>query len=197
MDDVERKPALGYTLPSQMGPRVFNKQVWCLSGWLSCIQHLVGGRRVLGGEAEQRLERGHRRASAVEPENELVDVVRQVFRAHAVVGSRQPGLEVREGPVDAREQPGGLLRIADRGRSMIVGGCAATRSLTSRRSTPCCRVAPRPRRTGPADAADRSSRTASRMRPEPRPRTSTTPTTIALLPSRWRPPRRPSSTPPT
>ncbi len=67
---------------------------YCLSGWLSRIQHLVGGRGVLGGEAEQRLECGHRRASAIEPEDELVDVVGQMFRADAVVRSPQPRLQV-------------------------------------------------------------------------------------------------------
>ena len=30
---------------------------------------------MLGGEAEQRLKRRHRHASAIEPEDELVDVV--------------------------------------------------------------------------------------------------------------------------
>ena len=47
------------------------------------------------------------------------------------------------------------------------------------------------------DAAERSSTTASRMRPEPRPRTSTAPTTMDLALSRQRPPRRRSSMPPT
>ena len=84
---------------------------------------------MLGGEAQQRLKRGHRRTSAIEPEHELVDVVRQVLRAHAMVGSLQPGLEVREGPVDAREQLGGMLRITQLGRSMIV-------DLADRRKTP-------------------------------------------------------------
>src|SRR4051794_5815871 len=45
-----------------------------------------GGGRVPAREAQQRLEGGRRRTSAVEPEHELVDVVRQVLRADAVVG---------------------------------------------------------------------------------------------------------------
>ena len=76
---------------------------------------------MLGGEAEQGLEGGHRRAPAVEAEDELVVVVWQVFGADAVVGALQPGLEVREGPMHPREQLGGVLRVTGRRRAVIVG----------------------------------------------------------------------------
>ena len=69
---------------------------------------------MLGGQAEQGLERGHGRAASVEPEHELVDIVGQVFDADAVVGAEQPGLEVGEGAVDPRQLLGGVLRIAAR-----------------------------------------------------------------------------------
>ena len=58
---------------------------------------------MLGGQAEQGLERGHGRAASVEPEHELVDIVGQVFGADAVVSAEQPGLEVGEGAVDPRQ----------------------------------------------------------------------------------------------
>src|SRR3954447_25092609 len=94
---------------------------WCLSGWLSSIQHLVGGRGVPGGQAEQGLERGHGRAASVETEHEFVDVVGQMFGADAVVGAEQPGFEVGEGPVDPGQLLGGVLRVPDHGRPVRVG----------------------------------------------------------------------------
>ena len=51
-------------------------------------------------QAEQRLERGHRRAAAVEPERELVKVGLQVLVLNAVVGAAQPCLQVAEDPMD-------------------------------------------------------------------------------------------------
>lgn len=63
-------------------------------------------------QPEQRLEGSHRGAAAVETEDELVDVVGQVFGADAVVGARKPGLEVGERLVDPREQLRGVLRVA-------------------------------------------------------------------------------------
>ena len=39
---------------------------------------------MLGGQAEQGLERGHGRAASVEPEHELVDIAGQVLGADAV-----------------------------------------------------------------------------------------------------------------
>lgn len=40
--------------------------------------------------------------------------------ADAVVGAGEPGLEVGEGAVDAREQPRGVFRVPLGGRSMVV-----------------------------------------------------------------------------
>ena len=80
----------------------------------------MSGRCTLRPEAQQRLKRSHRRASAVESKHELVDVVGQVLRADTVVGSIQPDLEVREGPVNARKQFGRILRITDRRGPIIV-----------------------------------------------------------------------------
>ena len=48
---------------------------------------------MLGGQAEQGLGRDHGRAASVETEHELVDIVRQVLGADAVMGAEQPGLE--------------------------------------------------------------------------------------------------------
>ena len=44
------------------------------------------------GEAKERLESRHRRATPVEAENVFVDVVLHVARADAVMGASEPGL---------------------------------------------------------------------------------------------------------
>ena len=61
---------------------------------------------MLTGKAEQRLERGHWRASSVESECELVEVVGQVFAPHAMMGAGEPCLEVGEDPVYSRQEFG-------------------------------------------------------------------------------------------
>ena len=61
---------------------------------------------MLRREAKQRLECCHWHAAAIEPKHELIDVVRQVLRADAVVRALEPGLEVREGPVDSAKVRG-------------------------------------------------------------------------------------------
>ena len=43
----------------------------CLSGWLSSIQHLVGGRGVPDSRAQQGLERRHGGAASVEAEDRI------------------------------------------------------------------------------------------------------------------------------
>ena len=65
---------------------------------------------MLTGEPKQRLEGRHGRTAPVEPEDELVEVVGQVFPAHAAVSAPDPRLEVREDPMNPREQRRGLLR---------------------------------------------------------------------------------------
>ena len=74
---------------------------------------------MLGGQAEQGLERGHGRAASVETEHELVDIVRQVLGADAVMGAEQPGLEVGEGSVDPGQLLGGVF-----GSPITVGRCS-------------------------------------------------------------------------
>ena len=64
---------------------------------------VVGGRCVRGAEAEQGLEAGQRGAAPVVAEDELVQVDRQVFGRDAVVGALQPGFQVRECAMGARQ----------------------------------------------------------------------------------------------
>src|SRR5437867_4828440 len=61
-------------------------------------------RGVAAGEPEQALKGGHRCPSPVEAELELADVGRDVLGTDAVVGPGEPGLEVREDAVDARQE---------------------------------------------------------------------------------------------
>lgn len=61
------------------------------------------------GEAEERLEGGHRRPPPVEAEGELVEVGLEVIVPAAVVGAAEPGLEVPEDAMDVRQQFGGSL----------------------------------------------------------------------------------------
>jgi hypothetical protein len=56
------------------------------------------------GQPEERLEGGHGRAPSVEAEGEFVQGDLEVGVTNAVAGADQPGLEVAEDPVDAREE---------------------------------------------------------------------------------------------
>src|SRR4051794_13345569 len=164
----------------------------CLSGWLSSVQHLVGGRCVPAREAQQRLEGRHRRVSAVEPEHELVDVGRQVLRAHPVVGPLQPGLQVREGPVDAREQLGRVPRVPYGRRPVVVALAQRGVPLPAVRQHGAARIdrgLDERHRRGRGEVPDHRQPDAARA--------PAAPTTIDLPLSRRRPPRRPSSRPPT
>jgi hypothetical protein len=51
-------------------------------------------------------------APAIEAEHELVEVVRQMLGADAVMGPFQPRFEVRERPMGLRQQLGRVLRVA-------------------------------------------------------------------------------------
>ena len=75
---------------------------------------------MLRGEAQQRLECSHWHAAAIEPKHEFIDVVRQVLRADAVVRALEPGLEVRESPVNTGKELGRILGITHRRGSIIV-----------------------------------------------------------------------------
>lgn len=72
------------------------------------------------------MEGGHRRFAAVEAEDELVDIVWQVFGADAVMGAFEPGFEVGEGAVDVGQVPGGVGGLAD-GHGLVVVSVAERR----------------------------------------------------------------------
>ena len=65
-----------------------------------------------GAQPEQGLEGGHRGASAVVAEDELVEVDLQVLGRDAAVGALQPGLQVGERSVGARQELLGVGAIA-------------------------------------------------------------------------------------
>ena len=67
---------------------------------------------MLAGESKERLKGRHRRPSSVEAKYVLVQVVLKVLLAHPVVRSHQPRLEVREHPVYAGEELGGVRRTS-------------------------------------------------------------------------------------
>ena len=91
-----------------------------LSGSLSIIQGMVGCGAVLTGEPEKRLESRHRRSAPVEAEDKLIEVVGQMFPAHAAVSAPDPRLEVGKDPVDPREQYRGRFRRSLRRRPMVI-----------------------------------------------------------------------------
>lgn len=55
-----------------------------------------------GADSKQRLECSHWNLTSVESEYELVEVDLQIFRVNPVVGSQEPGLEVREDSMNVR-----------------------------------------------------------------------------------------------
>jgi len=65
---------------------------------------------MLTREPEQRLEGSHGRTAPVEAEDELVEVMRQVFLAHAAMGAPDPRREVSEDAMDPGEQRRRLFR---------------------------------------------------------------------------------------
>ena len=60
---------------------------------------------MLRGQPKQGLKGGHRRPPSVEPKDEFVEVVREMFGAHAMMGAPEPCLEVREDAMNAGKQP--------------------------------------------------------------------------------------------
>ena len=84
------------------------KQIFSVAGWYKLRNgaifwfHEVGSGLMHGGEPEQRLEGGHRRATPIEAEGKFVQVDLEV--GVTKVGASQPGLQVPEDPVDTREQ---------------------------------------------------------------------------------------------
>ena len=129
--------------------------------------------------------------------DELVDVMGQIFGADAVMGTEQPGLEVGEDPVDPRQLFGRVLRVPDHGRLVLVGPAQGPVGMPSRsvRMVLLGAIVSSAKRA--KVAADRSGTTASLIRPEPWPRTSTAPARIDFLLSRLPAAAWPTSTPPT
>lgn len=78
-----------------------------------------------GADAKQSLECRHRRLPSVEAKNELVQVGLQIFWRNAVVGSQEPGFQVRKDPVDVRRHTARALgRVLDfDAMSIIQQGC--------------------------------------------------------------------------
>ena len=81
-----------------------------LSIWLRSTQHVVGHGRDLGADPQQRLERRHRRAAAVEAERELVQVGLKMLLRDAVMRSQEPCLEVGDGSVRVAQHLRRVLR---------------------------------------------------------------------------------------
>lgn len=63
-------------------------------------------------EAEEGLERGHRRASPVVAEDELVEIDVQVVGRDAAVSALKPGLQVGTRPVSTRQELLGVWVVA-------------------------------------------------------------------------------------
>ena len=63
----------------------------CLSGLLTTIRYVVGEGLVLRGQPKQGLKGGHRRPPSVAPKDEFVEVVREMFGAHAMMGTPERG----------------------------------------------------------------------------------------------------------
>ena len=75
---------------------------------------------MLTGETEQRLECRHRRASSVEPEYILVQIVGQVFSPDAMMGAQEPRLEIGECSVYSWKEFGRVLPGALRLRTVVI-----------------------------------------------------------------------------
>jgi hypothetical protein len=120
-----------------------------------------------------------------------------MFPAHAAVSAPDPRLEVSKDPVDPWEQYRGRFRHSLRRRPMIIPALLergiALPAVRPDRAPGATTVSPNPTRDGP----DTSGTVPSRIRPVPRPRTSTAATSIDFRLSRHRQPALPSSAPPS
>ena len=65
----------------------------------------------LARQAQQGLERSHRRIPAVKSEHKFIEVVLQVFGIHPVVGAIEPSFEVAEGPVNMEGVGFGVVKL--------------------------------------------------------------------------------------
>src|SRR5712691_10891955 len=75
---------------------------------------------MLGPEAEERLEAGHRSTAPVEAVGELVEVGLEMAMANAVVGAAEPRLQIAEDAVDAGEDLDRALRVTLCSGSVLV-----------------------------------------------------------------------------
>jgi hypothetical protein len=69
--------------------------------------------------AKQRLERSHRCAPAIETKDELVQVGLEVVAGNAVVGALEPGLEVADHAVGARDDLANVLAVESAGTETL------------------------------------------------------------------------------
>ena len=74
-----------------------------LSPYVRLDQHFVGGGFDCNTDAEERAESGVAGATAIETENEFVEIGLKVFLAQTVVDAERPGLQVGEDAVDPRQ----------------------------------------------------------------------------------------------
>ena len=85
------------------------------------IQRVVGRCCDATPDAECRGERGHRVAAPVGAEHEFVEVGGQVLRAHTVMRTQQPRLQIGEDEMDHRQRLLGLLGVtAEHDRRVLV-----------------------------------------------------------------------------
>ena len=89
-----------------------------LSPCVRLDQHFAGGGFDCNADAEERAESGVAGATAIETENEFVEIGLKVFLAQTVVDAERPGLQVGEDAVDPRQHHMGGDRTDDMG---IVG----------------------------------------------------------------------------
>ena len=111
---------------------------------------------MLTAETEEGLKRGHRRASSVVTEDELVEVDLQVLGAHAAVGAAEPALEVQDRPVRPR-QDGVGVGVAF-GFGLAARAVAEALAHQFRVALPAVGVHDRSRRHGPFDESGQSCR---------------------------------------
>ena len=62
-------------------------------------------------QAQQGLERSHRRIPAVKAENKFIEVMLQVFGINAVVGTIEPNFEVPEGAMNMQGESFGVMKF--------------------------------------------------------------------------------------
>ena len=64
-------------------------------------------------QAQQGLERSHRRIPAVKAENKFIEIMLQVFGINAVVGTIEPSFQVPEGAMNMQCVGFGVMKFHD------------------------------------------------------------------------------------